>query len=154
MMNLRLKVKKGLVILVLCIIAVIVLPVAIWSGYMYATYISDDVISGDGYGFSIGDSKKEAYQKVRSALAKIHPEDRRVFIEIEVSSEASELLATDPDYHVMIETRLDDVGFEKFSSQDMWKFYLSANRFDSLRLTFCNDLLCSIYRHRKNFEFP
>lgn len=153
-MKLQFKIKKWLLILVSCVIAGIVLPVAIWVGYLYATYISDDVTVGDAYGFSIGDSKQEAYEKVRRAIAEIHPEDRRVFIEVKVSNEAAEFLATNPDYPVMVEIYLHDIGFERFASMDRWEFYLSAKRFDSLTLTFCDDRLCSIYRHRKNFELP
>lgn len=123
-------------------------------GYYWATYISEPITSGYGYGFVIGDTKLETYKKVPQAFAELNPSDARIFIEIKVDNNAEKLLAITAGHQIVIETLLHEVGFSGFSARQQWEFYFKGSYRDSITLTFCGEKLCRIYRHRQYFEFP
>ena len=138
------------------LIAIIVLLsiLGLYVGYLWATYIDEITSSGSMYGLTIGDSKETVYAELYRALESIEGRPREVYISVKVTSEAAELLATRPDYKILVPSYLHDVGYPKFAKMDRWDFYFENSLFNRLSLKFCEDKLCEIYRHRKYFEVP
>jgi hypothetical protein len=80
------------------------------------------------------------------------PQD--IYISIKVTEETAELLATRPDYTILVPSFLHDVGYPRFATEDRWNFYFENSYFNVLSLKFCGEVLCEVYRHRKYFELP
>ncbi len=135
-------------------LACILFLVASWLGYFYVTYLDESIVSGSAYGLTIGETKHETYRRLPSAFSQLIEKDRKIFMEVKVEKQAEELLAVRAGNRTMIESRLDDVGFDRFSAMEQWDFYVGGSYRNVLRLTFCGDRLCKIYRHRQHFEFP
>lgn len=138
---------------------VILLSIAValcllYFGYIWATYIDHTVTTGDAYGFSIGDNKRQTYNKAPNALLKLTGHASPIYIEIRVTPEISTILATKPDYDVLTQSYLHDVGYVDFLPKDRWVFYIDGSYFNKLSLRFCENRLCEIHRHRKYFEGP
>jgi len=122
--------------------------------YFWYTYIDETVITGQAYGFSIGDDKLTTYKNAAEVLPNLNGDSPSIYIEIKVDVDQAELFATNPDYLVMVKTLLHDVGYPAFQLKDRWDFYFEGSYFNSLTLKFCDEKLCEIYRHRKYFELP
>lgn len=122
--------------------------------YLCGTYIDETITSGSMYGLTIGDSKKTVYQELQKAVRSIEGKPQDVYISIKVTDEAAELLATRPDYTMLVPSFLHDVGYPRFATEDHWSFYFENSFFNVLSLKFCGENLCEIYRHRKYFELP
>ena len=138
----------------LFVVATVLLALLIYFFYLWYTYIDETVTSGEAYGFTIGDTKFDTYNKISGAISDLNYHPSSVFIEIEVNEDLSELLATDPGYKIMANTLLHEGGYNSFKGKDRWDFYFNRSYFNSLSLKFCEDKLCEIYRHRKFFEIP
>ena len=122
--------------------------------YLWFTYIDESVTVGSAYGFQIGDKKKDVYESLPLKLNNLKEADESIFIQIKVTDEIATTLATRTGFDVMIEPLFHDVGYTVFSSQNTWYFYINGSFFNSLKLEFCEEKLCKIYRHRKYFELP
>lgn len=122
--------------------------------YVYVSYVDDKITTGNGYGFSIGDSKLDTYKKASSMPIHLDLGNSPIFIETTIDENNTTSLATNVGYTVMVQTLLHEKGFSIFESKDKWNFYFNGTYFDSLSLKFCNEKLCEIYRHRKTYEFP
>ena len=136
------------------ILMVITIFLIAYPIYLWITYIDETVTSGSAYGFDIGSSKSVAYENLNPAFNKIKNSNDRIFFILKVDSGMEESLATKRDFDVMVESRFHDVGLEKFQGNDNWHFYVNGSVFDTLKLEFCDEKLCRIHRHRKNFEIP
>jgi hypothetical protein len=135
------------------VLAVPFIAIAIYISYLWVTYIDETVSDGEAYGFQIGESKFDTYEKAGSVLSHIE-NSRGLYIQVKVTKESEELLATRIDYSLLVQTRLHDVGFGRFSELDRWEFYFDGSFFNSITLKFCENKLCEIHRHRKYFELP
>ena len=135
-------------------VSLVVLIVSGYAGYYWYTYIDETITEGQGYGFVIGESKAEAYKKAPGALIRLEGENTSVYIEVKVDADSAELLATRADYPLMVPAKLDDVGYPLFELQDLWEFFIDGSYYNNLKLKFCDEMLCEIHRHRKNFEIP
>ncbi len=122
--------------------------------YFWIKYEDEVTASGESLGFVIGESKEDVYSKVFANLAALSGKREEIFISIEVDSNLSPKVGVDEGFQVLMQTYMHPVGTKEFMEKDVWKFYLNASRFNVVKLTFCNDKLCEIYRHRKVFEIP
>jgi hypothetical protein len=138
---------KGIVITLIALLLA-------YPAYLWATYINNTVKSGSAYGFTIGDTKKETYQKLNTSLTEVAGKGEAVFIEIKSNAQLESFLATKSDFNVMVKPLFHDVGFPMFEGENVWNFYVGASYFNTLKLEFCDEQLCKIHRHRKYFELP
>ena len=135
------------------IIGFIILLLA-YPVYLWVTYINEAVTTGSGFGFQIGDTKREVYSELNAALTELSGKNGKAFIQIKSNPQLAPFIATEDDFDVMIRPRFHEIGYEGFEKQDVWKFYIDASYFNTLKLEFCDGKLCRIYRHRKYFELP
>lgn len=77
-----------------------------------------------------------------------------LFIRVEADNELAKRAGVLPGSTLLVQTRLDPSGWEYFQDLDTWTFYLNGSFSNSMRLTFEDDTLVKIYRHRKEFELP
>jgi hypothetical protein len=131
----------------------LLLGVGAYIFYLWATYIDRAVDSGQAYGLSIGDTKLKTFEKLPIAFEQIGS-GQEIFTEVRADSAMAAKLGVSPGRHVMVQPRLDAFGSGALSAQDQWTFYVGRAHRDFLRLSFCNEKLCRIYRHRKYFELP
>lgn len=126
--------------IILIFVAVIVVGMAGYFVFLKATYIDKKVLSGEAYGFKIGDTQKETYRRTQSAF-----ESQTVYILFPLDKNGygphKEFHFTEEEYNVLRE-------------REKWEFFFDRRFFDFLELTFENGKLTTIYRHRKNFELP
>jgi hypothetical protein len=130
MLKLALKFIAGLA-------GLVVLLVGAYIGYLALTYIDETVVEGTSYGYTIGQSKREAFsvaqqQFRRGAIAGLHVSD------------PFESFAPDEPHWGLLE------------SNDRWTLFFSEedNFFNTLKLKFTGDQLEEIHRHRQYFELP
>ena len=131
------------------------LPFAVFGAYalyFWITYQSIEATSGQMYGLAIGDTKHQAYEKIPEAFRRMAPSADRIYIHVQADDYSARTLAAAPGANVFVETPLDPVGYASFASQDLWVFYVEPSFWNSLTLTFCEQKLCRIYRHRQAFE--
>lgn len=129
--------KKILIACLLLLTSIVVIFL-----YFRATYIDEMIIQGEGYGFTIGDSKEIAFEKANKLF-----QGKIVYISYPILHEESGVGAF---YKISFVTN----DFEKIEQRDLWKIYFEKSYWDSLDLTFSNGQLVKIYRHRQKFEFP
>lgn len=132
----------------------IAIMIAAYAFYLWYTYIDETITHGQAYGFVIGDDKLGTYKKAPISLGRLKNHSSSIYIEVKSDSDCAKLLAVKPDYVVMVEALLHDVGYSVFESKNQWDFYINGSYFNKLSLKFCDEKLCEIYRHRKYFEIP
>lgn len=108
--------------------------------YICFTYIDKTVEQGEAYGFRIGDSKKKSYQKARKVFT-----EKKVYILYPLDSN---------NYGLHKEIQFLDKEFKIMSNRNVWEIYFDDGFFDLIKLSFRNDTLISIHRHRKKIELP
>jgi hypothetical protein len=133
------KMKKVVKISVIGI-GIIVCAIVFYIGYRWLTYIDDAITSGDGYGFSIGDSKEQTFEKANNLY-----QNKKVFILYPVDHQG---------FGPHREFKFTKDEYVLIKDCDFWKFYYSTGYFDLVTLTFEQNKLVRIYRHRKKFELP
>lgn len=122
------------------IIGVIILIVFVYVSYLYISYIDETFLTGTGYGFKVGISKSDTFNKAKEQF-----KDKTVYIIYPENSSGAgpfKKLSFDKQDKII------------FTNKDTWKIYYGKNVWDSIELTFENDKLFSIYRRRQNFELP
>ncbi len=75
------------------------LPFAVCGAYifyMWVTYESAVVTAGQLYGLSIGDTKREAYEKIPNAFRLMTPSAERIYIYVEADECSGRILAASP----------------------------------------------------------
>lgn len=125
---------------ILSITVSVALLVVIFFIVNACSYIDHLVEEGEAYGFSIGDSKKQSYQKAMQIFA-----DKKVFILYPLGSN---------NFGPHKKFNFINSEYKLIENRDVWKFYFDDGFFDFIKLTFSNDALISIYRHRKKHELP
>jgi hypothetical protein len=122
------------------IVVIAVVAIIAYLFYLYASFIDETVLSGEGYGFTVGISKEEAYSKAKDKF-----KDKEVFIIYPRNSQGvgpfKQLTFDENDKLIL-------------SKMDSWKVYYEKNVWDSIELTFTDSKLFSIYRRRQKFELP
>lgn len=124
----------------LIFVGVFVGVVLLYATYLVATYIDDTVEKGEAYGFKIADSKEETYKRAKEVF-----KNKKVFILYPLDKQ---------EYgpHKKITFSAED--YQMIDSRDLWEFFFNEDFNDSLTLSFQDDSLVKIYRHRQNFELP
>lgn len=122
--------------------------------YLKATYLDRAVDTGEAYGLSIGDTKQEVFANLRPAFREIGASEDEIFIEIRTDEVSAKGLQVSPGRHVMVRPKIDVFGADNFSADEQWTFYIGPAHRNFLRLKFCGETLCRIYRHRKYFDLP
>ena len=146
---------KRLIRILIIVLLIPIVVVTAYISYLWLTYIDDTVVEGSAYGFQIGDSKLATYEKAIEALYDLSSTGYTApYIDLKVSKELESSLSTRTDHTLLVQTLLHDVGYEKFSNLDTWEFYIDGSYFNAIKLKFCKESLCEIYRHRKYFELP
>lgn len=121
------------------------LPVVIVAGYvvfLWASTIHDSVEAGTKYGFTIGETKKEAHSDLL--------EWRDKYPELIVITYA------EVDGYTQKQFIKLSLEFDELKNYNQWRVHLNGERVgsNSIRLTFENDSLTNIYRHRQYYELP
>lgn len=124
--------------------ALVLVPTLIISGYvtyLWGSYIDETITSGAAYGFTIGNSKQEALAST-SRLNK-HPH-AVVYISHDLKT---------GEYFTI---PLAATHASQLQTHDQWDVLLDGEDMfsNSVRLTFRDDKLAEIYRHRQYFELP
>lgn len=124
------------------VVGIVVLLIVGYIAYLAATYIDESVTDGSAYGFEIGISKKQSFQNVRKLLDK-YP---NLVIYYSYGNKAGDNETVQP-----IETE-----YTKIEVQDRWTLLLDGEDefFNVIVLSFEENKLIKIYRHRKYFELP
>lgn len=121
-------------------IIIIVALIIIYFLYAYLTMIDEKHTAGQAYGFSIGDSVEKAYQD-----AKLVFDEKDVFILYPLDKN---------DHGPHKKFYFTNENFKILEARSSWIFYFDESYFDFIKLTFKDESLISIYRHRKKFELP
>ena len=108
--------------------------------YFKLTYIDEKIIIGQGFGFKIGDTKEDTFQNIIKNY-----QDQNVFILYPLDGKGY-------GPHRKLKFKQDD--YKLIQDRAKWVFYFTEDFFDSLDLTFKDNNLIEIYRHRKKFELP
>ncbi|MCL6711675.1 hypothetical protein M8R20_32305 [Pseudomonas sp. R2.Fl] len=118
-----------------------ILAVAGYVGYLWATYLDETLVSGAAYGFTIGASKQEALAAARSLDDYPH-----AVLYISYGPRAGDHFSIAPS----------QARIEQLQAYDQWDvlFNGSDKFFNSVRLTFNDNRLVEIHRHRQRFEMP
>ena len=124
------------------IISLPLLLIALYIGYLWATYIDETINSGSKYGFTLGHSKKDSFDKISDLLEK-YPKTK---IYISYGQRAGDRFTLAPTASAYI----------KIKEYETWSLLLDGDGefFNTIRLRFRGDNLSEIHRHRKYFEAP
>ncbi len=135
------------------VLAAMLLGFLAWVAYLYFTYIDLIVESGTSYEISIGMSKRQVYDRLEAALYAVEGGDGNAFIDSTAEYRSADQ-KHDPAISGLVAFERNDNTFNFLVESNQWDFFLEKNYRDFLRLTFCDERLCKIYRHRKYFELP
>ncbi|MCK5707228.1 MAG: hypothetical protein KAI43_06195 [Candidatus Aureabacteria bacterium] len=125
---------------VIAFLLLIIIPTMSYVGYLTFTYIDDTVITGEKYGFKIGESKEVVFQKARELY-----KDQTVYV----------LHPLDQNNHgPHKQIGFNEKEYPLLSERDEWRIYYDEKYFNSIRLKFKEGKLVEIHRHRKYFELP
>lgn len=124
------------------VISIPVLLLAIYIGYLWATYISDEVYEGSKYGFTIGASREETFANILQAKEK-YPE---LFVYVTTGPRAGDRITFAPEHS----------DLQKIVPYDQWDLLIDgeAEFWNNIRISFSNEKVFKIYRHRQYFELP
>lgn len=113
------------------------------SALLIACVYGDKMVTeGEAYGFAIGMTKQKVYD-----VAKSKYEGKTIYMLDLLDNKGVRNTA-----HTEVDFSSDQ--FNQIESRDMWEFYFKKNFRNMLRLTFENEKLVSIYRHKKFTELP
>lgn len=133
-------IKSVVLKFILVVVVLAVLYVGGWFFYWWITYIDKTVTKGEAYGFKIGQTKEEVYAAARDVFA-----GKSVYILYPLDHQ---------DHGPHKEIKFLDSEYNLIADRDSWEIYYNQTYFNTLWLSFENDSLIEIYRHRKNFELP
>ena len=122
------------------VVGIVITLVAGYVGFMWITYIDVTITVGSGYGLNIGETKVEAFQNAKKQF-----NSNDVYILFPLTKEY---------YGPHRKVHFNDEDFSILKERDVWELYFTDSYFDSLKLSFENDSLVSIHRHRQKFELP
>ena len=126
---------------VTCVVVGIMIFIGLFRiGYLWLTYIDDTITSGEGYGFNIGETKEQIFDKAIKIF-----QDENIYILNSLDGRG---------YRSHEEFEFTSEDYELLKNRNKWEFYYAEGYFDSIKLTFEQDRLVEIYRHRKKFELP
>ncbi len=117
----------------------VVLYVGGYIGYLYATTIHDVVKEGEKYGFQIGMTKEEVWHQLpemgeQAPIGYVFSRPRLEYGPLRFDAELKQRIFQEERWNLYYD--------------DEWKWR------DSIDLTFQNDILVEMYRHRQYWELP
>ena len=122
------------------IFSVLAILVASYVIYCWATYIDETISIGQAYGFTIGETKLEVFEKAKNVY-----KNTSIYILYPLNK-------NDFGPHKKISFQPQD--YKLIDGRDKWVFYFDEEYFNLIKLTFEQRKLREIHRHRKNFELP
>ena len=122
------------------VVGIVICTVLLYVGWLWLTYIDDTIVSGEGYGLKIGETKIQVFDRAANSF-----QDEKIFILYPIDKRG---------YGPHRKFEFTSAGYQLIKDRNMWKFYYSDGFFDSLKLTFRDEHLIEIHRHRKKFELP
>jgi hypothetical protein len=126
--------------ILLILLAILILTISSYLGYLTLTYIDRQIEEGSAYGFQIGDSKLITYQKAKKVFA-----GKKIFILYPLDKN---------EFGPHKEFNFSDDKYVLIADRERWEFLFGEGYWDFLELTFQDDELKTIYRHRQKFELP
>lgn len=126
----------------ICIVIVVITCIVLWYvGNFKLTYIDDTITSGEGYGFIIGETKEQVFQKA----AKIYQNEKILFL----------YPVDEQGFGLDKEIKFTSKEYQLVNDRNEWEFIFATDYFsDVIILTFENNRLIRIYRHRQKYELP
>lgn len=120
----------------LIILVLVVMPLLVWN----INYIDETIIDGEKYGFVVGESMQEVFERIK--------EDAK-----EASYKAVQVGDSPKDFRII---RVEELQFSSIENYNSWLVMLDkASEFlNTIRLEFNGGKLSSIRRHKKLFELP
>ena len=118
------------------------LLVIFYAGFCWITYISDPVLTGSKYGFTIGSTKEQTY----GSIGKVKNQHPKLVIYITYGERAGDKMTLQPT----------NENFTQVKKYGHWELLLDGEGefSNNIRLIFEDKKLVKIYRHRKYFELP
>jgi hypothetical protein len=127
---------------IISIIGICILMIGGYIGFLWISYIDKTIYEGEAYGYKIGSSKEQTFSQIKTETTR-YPE---LAIYINYGAKAGDYKTLDPLAG----------GYSEIEPYDSWDMLLDGEGefFNSVRLSFIDGHLISIYRHRKYFELP
>lgn len=112
--------------------------IVLFISFLYLSYLNETIIEGEGYGFTIGMTKEEAFK-----AAKFTYQEKKMFV----------IYSNDEDRSISSIEKISfsDENFVKLQNYNVWSFFYGRNSID---LTFGDGALIEVHRHRQYFELP
>lgn len=126
--------------ILLILLAIVIIAIISCLGYLKVTYIDRQIKEGSAYGFQIGDSKLTTFQKGKKAF-----EGKQTFILYPLDKN---------EFGPHKEFHFNNDEYAMIADRERWEFLFGEGHWDFLELTFQDDTLKTIYRHRQKFELP
>ena len=119
-----------------------ILVVVAYICFLWLTYISDPISSGEKYGFTIGATKEETYKDIAS----VYKQYPNIKIYIPFGPRVGDNMTISPTKN----------NFKQAKMHNHWELLLDGDDsyFNIIRLNHENNVLTKIYRHRQYFELP
>lgn len=114
--------------------------------FLWISSIDEEITSGEHHGFRIGATKIEAYKILLASSNSLNLENQVVLFNDELKHNKTP---------VVIQANFNNEEYYLFEDKNEWNLFLdSAYFFDNIRLSFCNETLCKIWRRRSYLELP
>lgn len=114
--------------------------------FLWISSIDEEISSGEYHGFRIGSTKKEAYKILLASSNSLNLENKIVLFNDELKHNKTP---------VVIHPNFNNEEYYLFEDKNEWNLFLdSAYFFDNIRLSFCDETLCKIWRRRSYLELP
>jgi len=127
--------------------------VALFS-FFRLIYISDEIKSGEKYGLAIGESKRQAFAELDKVAAALETDLENLFVEVRADEAVARATGVPRGAQVMRSVSSEGVRYEDLSQRTQWDLYIGPRHRNFLRITFCGEVVCRLYRHRNYFELP
>lgn len=140
---------KKIITFLLCSAFVFVISVI---SIFYLNYKEHIITTGEAFGFEIGTYKSEVYSQLYSNVVAEGQGYTDLYFSLKVPAEIEHVVGVSKDKTILVQSLFNPEYENVFQGRDVWKIYIDADRSDSIRLTFCEDKLCEIYRHKRWFD--
>ncbi|CAI3790890.1 hypothetical protein [Rheinheimera sp. MM224] len=135
----------GLVLFKYLMLAFITILVG-FGVFLWVSSIDEEVTIGEYHCFIIGSTKKEAYEVFLASSCSVKLENQVVLFSDELEKNKTP---------VVIHSNFNNEEYYLFEDKNEWNLFLdSAYFFDNIRLSFCDERLCKIWRRRSYLELP
>ena len=134
------KITKGLALTFGRITVFLVIVIGTYAIFCWAKYLDETITEGKAYGYNIGESKLETFEK-----AKIIYQNKTVYILHPIDKN---------DFGPHNKISFQDEDYKLIEDRDRWTFYFDEDFNNLLKLSFECGKLTKIHCHSKHFELP